>query len=68
MKNKQKSLEIAMEYRILRDREVNRYIQIRDAHPDYDTEKLKREVWRLQALFEAWAGISHILSAKEGNK
>lgn len=63
---KQKSLEIAMEYQILRDRIVNQYVQLREAHPDINLKPIGRKVWRLQTLFEAWADLSGRLTRKGG--
>lgn len=68
MKNKQKSLEIAMEYQIQRDRLVNQYVQLRQTHPDHGFEDLRRQVWRLQALFEGWASISGLLTRHGGKQ
>lgn len=68
MKDKQKSLEIAMEYQIQRDQEINRYIQKRQSKPLEDASEIGRRVWRFQTLFEGWADLSNVLNGKGGHK
>jgi hypothetical protein len=61
----QKPLEIAMEYQIKRDQQINRYCQMKDKFPHRDFSQICTAVRGAQALFELWYDI-HIARAKKG--